>query len=217
MEVKFNIPDWLKIPLNILLPAIWIFSGMLMLFPDSWLEILYLLEWRNEKGFAIGLTFVVASCLLLVYFLFYLKKLISTIMYKLTYKRKTMRRITNMNDIERAIIFKLYNSMGHTYELDYNQPLTQGLLARNYIYMGGQQQVTLNVFNNCIPARFTLQPFVYQTLDYYRPKLQKHIEKLEKRINKTTNANKKENLKSELLTLRDNYNYMYGGRNEWKN
>ena len=135
MEVKFDIPEWLKIPLNILLPAIWIFSGMLLLFPDSWLETLYLLEWRNEKGFAIGLTFTVVSCLLLVYFLFYTKKLISAVLYKVTYKRKTMHRITGMNDTERAIIFKLYNSKGYTCDLDYNQPLTQGLLARNYIYI----------------------------------------------------------------------------------
>ena len=135
MEVKFNIPDWLKIPLNILLPAIWLFSGMLLLIPDSWLETLYLLEWRNENGFAIGLTFAEASCLLLVYFLFYTKKLISAVLYKFTYKRKTMRRIADMNDTERAIIFKLYNSMGYTCDLDYNQPLTQGLLARNYIYI----------------------------------------------------------------------------------
>lgn len=118
-----------------------------------------------------------------------------------------------MNDMEMAIILKLYNSSGYTYELDYNQPLTQGLLARNYIYMGGQQQVTLDVFSNCIPARFTLQPFVYQTLDYYRLKIQKHIEKLEKRANKTSDVNKKEKLKSELLTIRDKYSYMYGGRN----
>ena len=55
--------------------------------------------------------------------------------------------------------------------MDYNQPLIQGLLARNYIYMGGQQQVTLDVFTNCIPARFTLQPYVYQTLDHYKPKI----------------------------------------------
>lgn len=212
MEVKFNIPDWLKIPLNILLPAIWIFSGMLLLFPDSWLETLYLLEWRNEKGFAIGLTFVVASCLLLMYFLFYLKKLISTIMYNLTYKRKTMRRIADMNDAERAIIFKLYNSLGYTCELDYNQPLTQGLLARNYIYMGGQQQVTLDVFSNCIPARFTLQPFVYQTLDYYRPKIEKYIEKMEKHVSKTKNVSKKKKLSSEISITRENYDYMYGGK-----
>lgn len=212
MEVKFNIPDWLKIPLNILLPAIWLFSGMLLLFPDSWLETLYLLEWRNEKGFAIGLTFTVASCLLLVYFLFYTKKLISAVLYKFTYKRKTMRRIADMNDTERAIIFKLYNSMGYTCDLDYNQPLTQGLLARNYIYMGAQQQVTLDVFSNCIPARFTLQPFVYQTLDYYKPKIAKYIEKMKKRAEKIKDVSKKEKLRSEISITRENYEHMYGGK-----
>ena len=117
-----------------------------------------------------------------------------------------------MNDTERAIIFLLYNSQGYTYELDYNQPLIQGLLARNYIYMGGQQQVTLDIFSNCIPARFTLQPFVYQTLDYYRPKIEKYIEKLEKRVNKTKDITKKEKMKSELSIIMENYDYMYQGR-----
>lgn len=217
MEIKMNIPDWLKIPLNILLPAVWLISGTLLLLSEELLIKFYLLNWRNEQGFVIGLTFIVSSCLLLVYLIFFLNKVISTVFYNLTYKKKTMSRISKMNNTELAIILMLYNSPGYTGELDYNQPLTQGLLARNYIYMGGQQQVTLDVFSNCIPARFTLQPFVYQTLDYYRPKLQKHIEKLEKRTNKTTDANKKEKLKSELLTIRDNYNYMYGGRNKWIN
>ena len=212
MEVKLNIPDWLKIPLNVLLPAIWLISGMLLLFPDKWLTTLYLLEWKNEKGFAIGLTFIISSCLLAVYLFFYLRKVISTITYHLTYKRKTMRKISKMNDTERAIIFLLYNSQGYTYELDYNQPLIQGLLARNYIYMGGQQQVTLDIFSNCIPARFTLQPFVYQTLDYYRPKIEKYIEKLEKRVNKTKDITKKEKMKSELSIIMENYDYMYQGR-----
>ena len=206
MEVKLNIPDWLKIPLNVLLPSIWLISGILLLLPDKWLTTLYLLAWRNEKGFAIGLTFVISSCLLVVYLIFYIKKLISTITYNLTYKRKTMRKIFKMNDTERAIIFKLYNSPGYTCELDYNQPLIQGLLARNYIYMGGQQQVTLDVFTNCIPARFTLQPFVYQTLDYYRPELKK-------RVNKTKDVTKKEKLKLEFSTIKENYDYMYGGKN----
>lgn len=213
MEVKLNIPDWLKIPLNVLLPSLWLISGILLLFPDKWLTILYLLEWRNEKGFAIGLTFVISSCLLLVYLFFYLRKAVLTITYNLTYKRKTMRKIFKMNDMERAIILKLYNSLGYTCELDYNQPLIQGLLARNYIYMGGQQQVTLDVFSNCIPARFTLQPFVYQTLDYYRPEIEKHIAKLEKRVNKTKDITKKEKLKFELSIIRENYDYMYGGQN----
>lgn len=209
MEIKLDIPEWLKIPLYILLPSLWLGSGMLLLLPDEWLNILYLLKWRNEKGFSIGLTFIISSCLLLVYLFFYLKKVVATVKYNLTYKRKTMRKISNLNDTERGIIFKLYNSPGYTCELDYNQPLTQGLLARNYIYMGGQQQVTLDVFSNCIPARFTLQPFVYQTLDYYRPKIEERIRKLEKRVSIAKDCSKKDKLKSELAIVRENYNFMY--------
>ena len=72
MEIKLNIPEWLKIPLYILLPSVWLGSGMLLFLPDKWLDILYLLSWRNEKGFSIGLAFIVSSCLLLVYLFFYL-------------------------------------------------------------------------------------------------------------------------------------------------
>ena len=114
-----------------------------------------------------------------------------------------------MNDTEKNIIFSLYNSPGYTCELDYNQPLIQGLLARNYIYMGGQQQVTLDVFTNCIPARFTLQPYVYQTLDHYKPKIKEYIRKMEKRVSKAKRTSKKEKLKSELEIIRENYNRMY--------
>lgn len=44
-----------------------------------------------------------------------------------------------MNDIEKAIIIKMYNSLGYTYQLDYNQPITQGLLARSYIWVGNSK------------------------------------------------------------------------------
>jgi len=209
MEIKLDIPEWLKIPLYILLPSLWLGSGMLLLLPDKWLDILYLLAWRNENGFSIGLTFIISSCLLLVYLFFYLRKVVLTVKYKLTFKRKTMRKILKLNDMERDILFTLYNSPGYTCELDYNQPLTQGLLARNYIYMGGQQQVTLDVFTNCIPARFILQPYVYQTLDYYKPKIEEDIRRMEKRLSKAKETYQKEQLKSELEIFKENYCHMY--------
>ena len=78
--------------------------------------------------------------------------------------------------------------------------------------MGGQQRVTLDVFSNCIPARFTLQPFVYRTLDYYKPKIEKYIEKMEKRASRIKDVSKKEKLRSEISIIRENYDYMYGGK-----
>lgn len=211
MEVKLNIPDWLKIPINVLLPTVCLMSGALLLLPDEWLTKIYLLDWCQENGFAIGLSFILSLCLLAVYLFFYLKKLLSVGINTLTIKRKTMRRISKMNDAEIAIIAKLYNSPGYTAMLDYNQPLTQGLLGRKYIYMGGQQQVTLDVFRNRIPAYFTLQPFVYQTLNHYRPKIEKEIARIEMKLSKEKNPEKKAALSDELRNMTESFNYMYNG------
>lgn len=211
MEVKLNIPDWLKIPINVLLPTVCLASGTLLLLPDGWLEKFHLLDWCQENGFAIGLSFILSVCLLAVYLFFYLKKVLSVGIYNLTFKRKTMRRISKMNDAEIAIIANLYNSPGYTAMLDYNQPLTQGLLGRNYIYMGGQQQVTLDVFNNSIPAHFTLQPFVYQTLNHYRPKIEKEISRIEKKLSEEKNPTKKAALSDELRNITKSFNCMYKG------
>lgn len=211
MDISFNIPDWLKIPLKILLPALWIFSGTMILLPDEWLQKLYLLEWAQKNGFAFGIIFVVVSCLLLVYLVFYAAKKVSSLYYKLTFKRRTFKNITNMSDIQQAIIYKLYNSPGFTAQLDFNQPVVQGLLGLNYIFMGGQQQVTMYRLSNSIPALFTLQPFVYQALDYYRPKVEKKIEKLERKTVRAKDNSKKKLLAEKLQNAREHYDVMYNG------
>ena len=202
MDISFNIPDWLKIPLKILLPALWIFSGTMILLPDEWLQKLYLLEWAQKNGFAFGIIFVVVSCLLLVYLVFYAAKKVSSLYYKLTFKRRTFKNITNMSDIQQAIIYKLYNSPAFTAQLDFNQPVVQGLLGLNYIFMGGQQQVTMYRLSNSIPALFTLQPFVYQALDYYRHKVEKKIEKLERKTVRAKDNSKKKLLAEKLQNAR---------------
>lgn len=213
MEVKLNIPDWLKIPINVLLPAIWLISGTMLLLPEQILNKIHLLNWSKENGFLIGLTFVISTCLLVVYLFYYIKKLFSVGFYNLTYKRRTLKKLFKMNDTELAVLLKLYHSPAYTFQFDYNQPLIQGLLARKYIYMGGQQQVTLNVLTNSIPALFTLQPFVYQTLDYYKPKLEKKIKKLESKVKKIKNSEKKNKQNAKLDNVRDIYESIYNGGN----
>lgn len=133
--------------------------------------------------------------------------------YKVTNKRRIMKTISEMSDIEQGIIFKLYNSPGYTSVLDYNQPITQGLLSRNYIYAGSMQQVAMSYFDNAMPIRFTLQPFVYQALDYYRPKIKKEIEKKEAKLAKVKDNDKKKRMNEELENIKANFSYIYNGGN----
>lgn len=211
MEMNLNVPDWLKIPLKVFLPALWLFSGIMILLPDEWLQRLYLLEWSQEHGFAFGLTFAISSCLLLVYLFFFLKKKISIFIHKLTFKRNTFKKITSLSIIQQAIIYKLYNTPTYTAQLDYNQPVVQGLMSLKYIYMGGQQAVSIDVFSHRIPAFFTLQPFVYQALDHYRPKVEKKIDKMERKMNKVKDPDKKQHLAKQLQDAKERYEVMYNG------
>lgn len=215
--------DWLpklynalKIPLKIVLPAVWLFSGALTLLPDEWLTKLNLLEWKTENGFIFGLMFLISSCLIVVYIAYFIKEKASDIYTRLTRNRRTMKRLSRMNDTQLAIICKLYNSDGYTTTLNYSEPLVQALLAEGYIYAGSEQLVSVDTRNNVIYTKFTLQPFVCRALDHYKPSIEKYIKKIEEKVAKENDAIKKARLADELSNVRENYKMFYGGTRKWK-
>lgn len=209
MEWFSKVISVIKIPIKILLPALWLFSGALTLLNDNILTMLNLLEWKNQNGFIFGLTFSITSCLLIIYFVYYVKDKISNLIFKLTIKRKTMKRIFELNDTELSIVIMLYNSPGYSGTLDYNEPIIQGLLARNMIYSGSQQRVTMSAFDNAIPLRLTLQPFVYQALNHYKPILEKEIQKIKIKANNEKNTEKKAQLLEQATNMMENFNRIY--------
>lgn len=87
--------------------------------------------------------------------------------------------------------------------------LFKGLLARNFIYSGSQQWVAMSVFDNAIPLRLTLQPFVYQALDYYKPKIEEIIHKLELKMNNEKDSIKKTKLVEQLRNSKENFCTIY--------
>ena len=115
-----------------------------------------------------------------------------------------------MNDMEQAIIFHMYNKPGYTMELDYNDPITKGLLARNYIYTGNNQIISMDVFTNALPIKATLQPFVYRAIDAMKPKMKKEIKKQESKIKKETNASKKQKLNEEIIDMKKMFEDIFG-------
>lgn len=206
--------DILKIPLKILLPALWIFSGLMTLLNDEVLLKFNLLDWKTENGFVFGLMFLITSCLIVVYLGYFLKEKVADIYTRLTRNRRTIKRLGRMNGTQLAIIRKLYTSEGYTATLNFSEPLVQALLAEGYIYAGGEQLVSVDTRNNVIYTKFTLQPFVCWALDYYKPKIAKHISKQEERVDKEKEPNKKARLLDELSNIKENYKLFYDGGNE---
>ncbi|HIU63618.1 MAG TPA: superinfection exclusion B family protein [Candidatus Avacidaminococcus intestinavium] len=132
MEWFSKLISALKIPLQILLPALWLFSGVMTLLNEDVLIRLSLLEWKTQNGFVFGLIFAITSCLITVYFLYFIKEKLSNSIFKLTLKRKTIKRIFEMNDSELSIILMLYNFPGYSGTLDYNEPIIQGLISTEF-------------------------------------------------------------------------------------
>lgn len=211
MEWLSKLVNVLKIPLKILLPAAWLFSGLMTLLPSEVLGKLSLLEWKNDNGFVFGLLFLITSCLIAIYVIYFAKEKISDVIFQATLNRKTIKRISKLDDTRLAIIISMYNSPGYTKVLNYCEPLVQALLSEQYIYGGGEQLVSMNMLTNQVPVKFTLQPYVYRALDYYKPKIEEEIRKLTKKVNGEKNPTKKEKLQEELSDSKDIYNAFYNG------
>ena len=209
MDIFTKIIEILKIPLKVLLPALWLFSGLLTFLNDDILTKLFLLEWRNKNGFVFGIIFLITSCLILIYILIFVLDKLSDFILNATINKKTIKRLSKLDNARFSIIMELYHSPRYTGYFDYGDPLIQALLAENYIYTGGQQLVSIDIINNKIPIRCTLQPFVYRALDNYKVKFEREMEKLSNKVNAEKNANKKTKIQKRLYQIREIYNNLY--------
>ena len=202
-----KILDVLKIPLKVLLPAIWLFSGFLILAQEDILVALGMLQWKKENLFLLGLLFLLSSCLIVVYVLWFVIDKVVKIIRQITLPRRTAKTFMKMSVPEVSVILGLYKSPNHTHYLDINEPVIQGLLAKDYIYMGSRQQAVPS--DHKILTKFTLQPSVYQAMEYLINKLQVEINKTESRLKRSKNEKQKTRLKAKLTELQtywQNYN-----------
>ena len=108
MEWLSKLVNVLKIPLKILLPAAWLFSGLMTLLPAEVLEKFSLLDWKNENGFVFGLLFLITSCLIAIYVIYFAKEKLSDVIFQ-EYPNWTIRawqllfRCTILPDIRKCL------------------------------------------------------------------------------------------------------------------
>lgn len=195
----------LKIPTKVLIPALWIFSGFLLLANESVLNKLYLLQWSQTYGFTFGLIFLICTSLIAVYVFFFCKEHCLSFWEKKTLLKKAFKNIIELNDVEKVIIARIYTSKNFTERFDYNHPIIQNLVARGYLSFGVEQNFVGSRLSTQVPMDFTLTPRVIRALDEYLPKMEKEIENYKKKIIST----KKETRKKNYQNILDNMTYHY--------
>ena len=143
MNLDFNLADFFKLPTKIMF-AIALASGLILFLPDSIVTKMYMVDFRNKYGFAIGLLFLISFSILIV------TVLVSVYKYFMKKFRATAKpRLQGLNDYQKAIVYSLYMEDNHTGEL----PLHDGavkLLKQNIIITETTNQYAVSDLNNAV-------------------------------------------------------------------
>lgn len=178
MKLDLNLIEFLKLPTRIVV-SIAIGVGLLLFLPDILLDKIYILSFREEYGFILGITFIITFTISFVS--------ISLSLYSY-YKNKKRnkwfietagKRINDLSDYQKAVIFMLYQENNHTFEL----PIKDGgikILEHNLIIQKATTQVFLSDTND-IRIPYFLQVWVINEIknnDYLLTSLQESYNKI---------------------------------------
>lgn len=199
MESISKVLSIIKIPLKVLLPAVWLFSGILLFLNDKMLNKLHLYDWSQNNGFLLGLSFIITTCLIVVYTFYYVFEKVKNFINQKNENKNFLKAILSLNDKEKRILIYLYEQDGYTGNINYADPLIKGLVARSMIFMGNNAFASVG-WNGEVITKGTLQPFVWKTFKWAEESIDDEISKLEKK-NKKSKYNRKIKEMRELREL----------------
>ena len=156
-----NISDIIKsLPYKAILLIITIISALLIFLPDSALQKMFLLDFRNKIGTFLGVTFIFTACLSAYLF-------ISSIFRDRRIKnalsgKKAKQKLEELTDIEKQIIVYMYHNQDKSIILPCTNSAVvhlKGLLMITEASNVGSQLVTVQLFP------FYLQQWVIKALE----------------------------------------------------
>lgn len=174
MEWLNKIPNWIRIPIKVLLPALTIFSGILLFSDDNVIEALYMSDFKEKNGSSLGLIFIITLSLEIVYAFYYLHD-----KYKVyNIPKKTAKQLLTGNDVEFWVLASLYNEPKKSALFPMNDGLIARLEGKRYIAKFTQPvDVTMKL-------NYYMQPFVEWAFDYIIKKYERQNNSLKSRIEK---------------------------------
>lgn len=181
--MKLNIKELLTLPTYIL-TAIAVASGVILFSPEIFIENIHMSNFKVTYGFIIGITFLVTTSILIVRSAFGLFKLLQKNWRKNKNYKVRKKRLNNLNDYQKKIIYCLYTKDNRTALL----PLHDGAVREleNYRMIGKVSSIQL--VNKMAPKiSYMLQPWVVQKLDKDQTLFNSFYESFEKLENEHSN------------------------------
>lgn len=161
MNFDFNIADFFKLPVKII-AALTIATGGILFSPDLIAQKMYIMEFRDQHGFIIGIIFITSVSLLVMNLIVFLYKLIENTILKFKFKKVSKERLKNLNTYQKSLVCLLYNQDNFTHEL----PLNDGgviFLENSLIITKATTQYLVDNMNNPM-FPFVLNPWVVKEL-----------------------------------------------------
>lgn len=161
MNFNFNIADFFKLP-NKIMASLALASGMILFLPITIVEKMYMMDFRNKFGFAIGLIFIVSfSILLITSFVTCCKYFHHKYLMK-KFKATAKKRLNDLDTYQKTIIYGLYSEDNHTDELPLHDGAVNFLEHSMMIGKATTQYMVSDLNNACFP--YMLQPWVISEL-----------------------------------------------------
>lgn len=162
MKFDINLADFFKLPTKIIL-AIALASGMILFLPDSIVLKMYMVDFKNHYGFAIGIVFLISSSILLVTILISSYEYAHQKYMIRKFKATAHERLSKLNDYQKNIIYGLYIKDNYTNELPLHDGAVQSL-EENMIIRRTANQYAASDFNHAV-FPYMLLPWAVEELD----------------------------------------------------
>lgn len=161
MKFNFNLADFFKLPTKIMF-ALALASGMVLFLPDNIVAKIYMVDFRNKYGFAIGVLFLISFSILAVNVFVGVYNYISNKYSVKKFKATAKERLQKLDDYQKGIVYGLYMEDNHTDEL----PLYDGAvnwLEQNIIITKTTNHYAVSDLNNAV-FPYMLQPWAFEEL-----------------------------------------------------
>ena len=201
MDWLSKIPNWVKIPIKILLPALAIFSGFIVLASDNVLEYLNLLEFEQRYGFAFAIVFLICVSLIVCYIASYLVDIFVKQIKAVLLKEKMYKKFNNLQDVYKNTLIQIYRQPTKSLKMEMSNSVAAYLTAIRAIDRSELSDMGY-IFD------YFLQPWVVMSIERLIEENKKYIKKLEKAIPKIKDKDEQNELKENLKVCRANLEYL---------